>query len=68
MSRLEEIKDRLDSQDEMMLTHSDLADLVAVIEAVQRVRDIMRQESGNWANPEDRFARLLDEALRPLTE
>lgn len=47
---------------------SDLAVMVAVVEEVQRVRDTMRAEEGQYVYPEDRFGEMIDAALRPVTE
>lgn len=59
--------DRYDGED-MAKALGDLAALVAVVEEVQRVRDTMRAESGEWEYPEHRYANLLSDALRPVTE
>ncbi|MER2142166.1 MAG: hypothetical protein ABS888_00115 [Eubacteriales bacterium] len=45
---------------------ADLAALVAVVEGVQRVRDLMRAEEGRGEYPERVFVQL-DKALQPVT-
>lgn len=67
MSRLDDIKARLDSQDEMELRHDDLAALVAVVEGVQRVRDTMLANEGKWMYLDANYAGDLTDALSPIT-
>lgn len=59
--------DKYDGED-MAKALGDLAALVAVVGEVQRVREGMRAEEGQYEYPEYRFGNLLDEALRPITD
>ena len=58
--------DRYDGE-AMAVALADLTALVAVVEEVQCVRYLMRVEEGQFEYPEDRFGKMLDAALRPLT-
>ena len=75
MSRLDDIKARLDLQDDMALRYDDLDVLVAVVEEVQRVREGMTEAARLYGRDNPLVARVvyairdgLDAALRPITE
>lgn len=68
MSKLEAIKEQARVNAVLGKTASqddakDTLKLIAALEAVETVRDTMRREEGDWANPEAHFARLIEEAI-----